>query len=292
MSEARVVLHPPAKLNLTLDVLFKRDDGYHEIESVMQAITLTDSLEVERRDAGGLVLEVSGRECPVAGNLVTTAAERYFAATGRPFGVHARLDKRIPLGAGLGGGSSDAASMLVALARLDREPLPTARLAEVAASIGSDVPFFLHCAGGGATTVIARGRGERIEPVADAPRFRFVVLYPGVVAPTARVYANVNLDLTRRRADLRNPVRMTLGGPAADRFAFPNALEAPFRSLYPEVARLQDRVSAETGREFRVTGSGSAMFTTVEDAAQGARVIQTLQAVAAGESCMCSSLAS
>lgn len=287
-SARRAVLRAPAKLNLYLDVLFKRADGYHELESVMQAVDLCDVLEVERAEGSAIAFEVAGRECPIDGsNLVVRAAESAFSRLKRRFGLKVLLRKNIPLGAGLGGGSADAAAMLRAVNHFAEDALSAADLAALAGGLGSDVPFFLT---GG--TAIARGRGERIEPL-DSSRIRtqtYCVLFPGVHVPTPRIYGFLNLVLTEPKGDLRNFVS-ALDRTGSDALpAFHNSLAVPFRNLYPELAALQDRASAAVGHEFHVTGSGSAMFAAVRDRADGADVVRQLQAMAAGELFVCESL--
>src|SRR3989454_549926 len=156
----RLVLNAAAKINLALEVLGKRDDGYHEVATVMQAVDLSDRLVIE--DAEGLELRVSAPDLPSDGrNLVVRAAHALREATAVSRGARITLDKRIPVAAGLGGGSADAAAALVGLSRLWGLRWPAARLAELAVTLGTDVPFFLR---GGAA--LGTGRGERIEPVA------------------------------------------------------------------------------------------------------------------------------
>ncbi len=283
----RVVARAPAKLNLYLDVLGRRDDGYHEIESVMQTIDLFDRLTVTRASGTDVTLEVTGRPCPVDGNLVLRAAEEFFSCTGRRSGFAVVLQKIVPMGAGLGGGSSDAACMLGTLNLLLDQPLAHSELERIGARVGSDVPFFFS---GGAA--IARGRGERIEPLSDRalPRFSFVLHFPGVNVSTAAIYSSLNLRLTGAKNDLRRAIESLATVETVHDPEFFNALAEPFRRLYPELAALQDRVSRETGYMFHLTGSGSAIFAAVEDRAAGLRVQERLQAVAAGETFVVESL--
>lgn len=285
-NERRVAVRAPAKLNLYLDVLGKRGDGFHELESVMQTITLYDELVVERSDAPGVRLRVEGRECPSGpGNLVVRAAETLLSAMQERTGLSLFLQKNTPLGAGLGGGSSDAAGTLLAVARLLGEGrVDRDELSRIAATLGSDVPFFLI---GG--TAIARGRGERIEPIeaSDTRSFDYVVLYPGREASTPRVYGALDLSLTFPRHNLRHFCQQLRRSAADNVPNYYNALTTPFRASYPELARLQDRVVAETGRVFHVTGSGSAMFCVVRDEADGEGLLQELGDMRAGEAFSC-----
>src|SRR5512145_2350061 len=155
----RLVLSAAAKVNLTLEVLGKRPDGYHEIATVMQTVDLADRLTLE--DAETLELDASAAGVPTDGtNLALRAAMALRETVGITRGVRISLDKRIPVAAGLGGGSADAAAVLLGLNRLWGLRWPRARLEAIAVTLGMDVPFFLR--GGGA---LATGRGEQLEPV-------------------------------------------------------------------------------------------------------------------------------
>src|SRR4030042_6633058 len=161
----------PAKINLVLEVLGKRDDGYHELRSLVQTISLCDVISLEPTDV--ISLECSEPVLQTSDNLAIRAAELLRQVSGCQKGARIKLQKRIPWGAGLGGGSSDAATTLVALNRLWELKLKTSELIELAARLGSDVPFFIH---GGAGLV--EGRGEKVTPLeAVAPRW-FVLLIP------------------------------------------------------------------------------------------------------------------
>ncbi|TAE78866.1 MAG: 4-(cytidine 5'-diphospho)-2-C-methyl-D-erythritol kinase [Verrucomicrobia bacterium] len=181
MNEA-LILEAPAKLNLSLRVLRRREDGFHEIDSLMVRLPgLCDRLTF--RPAASDAFSCDDPSVPSDGsNLVLKARDAYRVASGRaqPLAIH--LEKRVPHGAGLGGGSSDAAATLQALDRLSDEPLGTERLMEIAATLGSDIPFFL-----GGATARARGRGERIDAAPNPPALRLVLLKPsfGVATPDA-----------------------------------------------------------------------------------------------------------
>jgi 4-diphosphocytidyl-2-C-methyl-D-erythritol kinase len=185
------------KVNLVLEVLGRRPDGFHEIRTVFQTIDLHDELEF--REASGIELD-----CPdLPGleperNLVWRAANAIRSAAGAPCGAAITLRKSVPAGAGLGGGSSNAAIALLALNRFWNLNLPQADLANLASSLGSDVPFFLE---GG--TALGIGRGEEIYPLPDAPSSCLVVVFPGVQVSTAAAYAGLNLSLTTWKRPLR-----------------------------------------------------------------------------------------
>jgi 4-diphosphocytidyl-2-C-methyl-D-erythritol kinase len=285
-------VRPFAKLNLFLEVLFERGDGYHEIESLMQAIDLRDELTVEQlpgSSAGRIDLAIGGDYVAPADptNLVVRAAEAYFSAVKQPRGLKVNLRKSIPPGAGLGGGSSDAAGMLTLLNTLDDSRLAPEELSELAATLGSDVPFFLH---GG--TAVARGRGERIEPLEDGtiPPYGFVLLYPRVTSPTPDIYRTLKSCLTTDKRDLHRLLADLVQGRDRRSPPFYNALSAPFRRVFPAIAALMDRVSEALARPFHVSGSGSTLFTVVEGERDGEDVLRRLQAMAAGDTFLCRSL--
>lgn len=232
-----------AKINLTLEVLGKRPDGYHELRSVVARIPLHDDVELTDAPAGEVTVEMIAEgvdvpPVPAESNLAVRAARALMSAAGISRGVHIRILKRIPAGAGLGGGSADAAAVIDGLNGLWGLRLPVERLCAVGAEVGSDVPALIL---GG--TVMMEGRGERVTPIADfnLPPFddRFVLRIPGVNASTARVYGEFReTDRGRCRNDLQ---------PAACR-------------LYPEIAETLARMEEEGLEGVQMSGSGSAVF--------------------------------
>jgi 4-diphosphocytidyl-2-C-methyl-D-erythritol kinase len=178
-------LRTPAKINWMLEVLGRRPDGFHEVKTVIQTIDLADSLELE--SAGDLTLEATGEGLPpVEENLTMRAARLLLERTGHQGGARIRLTKAIPIAAGLGGGSSDAASALRGLAQLWSLEMSPESLRELAAELGSDVPFFLQ---GG--TALSEGRGERLTSLPDAPEAALLVVVPPMSIPrkTERMYS-------------------------------------------------------------------------------------------------------
>jgi 4-diphosphocytidyl-2-C-methyl-D-erythritol kinase len=289
-----VTVRAPAKLNLSLAVLARRDDGFHEIESLMVPVTLRDSLRVRVSEQPGIRLHVrfGGRLATAAGmplahdvpsdatNLVVRAAQALAVEAGiapsvdSPCvpGLDIELVKRIPSGSGLGGGSSDAAAVLVAAAQVWGLDYPPERLAAIGGRIGSDVPVFF--AGGAA---IAGGRGERIEPVAGIPPLHAVIARPVAGLSTAAVYGRCTPDATRRGA-----ARQLAAALAAGRFraALPlmhNSLEQPAREMCAEVGRLLDHFSRAGAVHPLLTGSGSACFALARSAVEARRVAARLE---------------
>ena len=260
--QGRVVVTCPAKLNLFLEVVGRREDGYHEIDTVMQAVDLCDELVIEPRADGLVVLECDDPELPTdEGNLVVRAALALREATGCRAGASVRLTKRVPAQAGLGGGSSDAAGALVGLNTLWGLGLGVEELVPVAAAVGSDVAFFLW---GG--TARCRGRGEVVEALGVGGVFRYVLVCPGVGVPTGAAYGKLRFPLTPVGADISMTVQSVAnsdaGGVARALF---NRLEGPACALRPELLAVRERLM-ECGLFSGVcmTGSGSALFGVCE----------------------------
>ena len=244
-----------AKLNLTLDVLGRRADGYHEIATVLQTISLHDVLEVER--SSSTVFEASG--LPVKGeNLVEKAARQLEAHIGRPLPFTIRLHKRIPIGAGLGGGSADAAAFLRAAVRLASLQIPTAELDALAAAVGQDVPFLLR---GG--TAVATGLGSTVQRLPPLPAsWAFLVASPPIEVKTSTVYAAV--DGSFQSAGRTPSVAALLeaeGTPDPENFG--NDLEPAALRLYPELERLIAPLRSGMER-LRMTGTGGCFFASFE----------------------------
>ena len=245
----------PAKINLTLEVLGKRPDGYHETVSILQTVDLCDTLTVE--SASHLHLTAPGLDCDEFDNLVLKAARLLRASTGCILGAEMLLEKRIPAAAGLGGGSSDAAAALTALNQLWELGLGSQALADLAARLGSDVPFFL-----GSATALARGRGERLEPLPPQSGLWVVLTVPPVVIPhkTKALYAALTpADFSDGFATLTLARRLAEGEPLPFA-ALRNVFERPAFALYPLIASYREAMLAAGAPFVRLSGSGPALF--------------------------------
>ncbi len=263
MSSLRsVVLEAPAKVNLFLKVLGRRPDGFHEIDTLFQAIGLHDGVAVAVADSG-VTLEVVGADLgPTEENLGYRAARAVLAETGAGQGVHVRLEKHIPAGAGLGGGSSDAAAVLKAVNLLLGSPLPQNRLAELGAALGSDVPFFL----GPSPLSVGRGRGERLLPLAPLPPLHLVVVLPPVHVATGPAYSALS-GARKERLDTGAEGRRMGERPRtwADIAAFAhNDFEEVVPASHPEVDRSLDALRRAAGGFALLSGSGAACFAAFE----------------------------
>jgi 4-diphosphocytidyl-2-C-methyl-D-erythritol kinase len=249
MRVAGLRLQAPAKLNLYLAITGRRPDGYHELQSVLEPIDWCDAL-ILYPAAPGRFERIGGLpEVPAEHDLSVRAARALAEAAGLRFGVRIVLDKQVPSGAGLGGGSGDAAAVLTALNRLWRLDWPLARLESIALSLGADVPAQLYGA-----PVYVRGIGERVEPIA-LPLRHYVVLFPGVACPTATMYAAP--DLVRDAAP-----RSAAEWLAAPTYA--NAFQPVAEARHPAIRRAAEWLRQQFG-EAVLSGSGSALWARVDD---------------------------
>jgi 4-diphosphocytidyl-2-C-methyl-D-erythritol kinase len=262
----RVALRTPAKVNLHLEVLRLREDGYHEIETVLQAVNLFDEVTVELRErrAGepriDLAVEPFGSAPENPTNLGWRAAQLFCARTGRSGHLRIDLRKSIPARAGLGGGSSDAAAVLVGCDRLFDTHLEAAELEALGAEIGSDVPFFIR---GG--TQVARGRGTELTPVAAPKRGLFLIFKPAIDLSTSDVYAGLNMGLTSRspRVNISNIEALIARFPTGSWFGT-NRLEDVVLPSYPVLQRLVQELR-ERAPVAMLSGSGAAVFAVFDD---------------------------
>lgn len=240
----------PAKINLSLKILSRRDDGFHEIETFIAPISVCDEIKIERRSLEkGIEFQCDDAAVPAGDdNLIVRAARTFFAATKLKPAVCIELRKKIPHGAGLGGGSSDAASTLLTLNELFEAKLPLETLAKMAEAIGSDVPFFIF-----QSAALCKGRGELVTPVKLRERLSLLLLKPGFAVSTASAYA--------RWQDSREIPSVSY---AAQEFAghtFLNDLERPVFEKFVFLAQLKMWLleQREVGAAL-MSGSGSTVF--------------------------------
>jgi 4-diphosphocytidyl-2-C-methyl-D-erythritol kinase len=259
-----VTLSAPAKVNLFLRVLARQADGYHGVETLLCLISLSDTLQAERSEGRGVTLEVQGADLgPATENLAVRAAERVLDATGNRFAVHLTLTKRVPVRAGLGGGSSDAAAALHAVNRLANDAVPRHELLQLAAHLGSDVPFFCT----GAPLALAWSRGERMIRLPPLPPSPALLVVPKVGVTTAEAYTWI--DGSRPPAFRRGAVALDLDvlarwGDIA-RMAG-NDFETPVFERHPEVRSAFEALVTTRPLVCRMTGSGSALFAVYRSA--------------------------
>ncbi len=246
-----LTLHAPAKINLCLSVLGRRPDGYHEVRMLMQAVGLFDRVTV-RLAGDGVTVTCDARGVPSGeGNIAGKAAREMLALAGMRQGLAVDIVKNIPVAAGLGGGSSDAAAVLVACNRLLGLGWDRKRLAEVGARLGMDVPFFLH-----GPTALAAGRGEILEPLPCPDPFWALLVNPAFGTSTAWVYQNLKLELTKK-VDCNRIARLSVSKIAA---SLHNDLETVTASAHPVIGEMEQALAAAGALGARMSGSGPTVF--------------------------------
>ena len=260
----RISLKAPAKINLFLEILGKRDDGYHEIETVMQEIDLVDNLQFEEIQEG-VRLKCNDKNIPSdENNLVCKAANLILNECGIKRGVLISLEKNIPVGAGLGGGSSDAAATLKALNLLWKIGLNDAELMEFAAKLGSDIPFFIK-----GKTALCSGRGEKITPIEVKSEMNYLVIFPHINISTATIYRNLKIDLTKKIIDVSFFLNALKHPKVAGicKLLF-NRLEEVVFTTYPDLLDVKKTLDHFDFCGLSVSGSGSAFFGLCRDRQQ------------------------
>ena len=255
----KVCVQAPAKINLTLDIVGTREDGYHLLESVFQSVDIYDTVTARKRWRKGITLKADGCDCPMEKNTAYKAAVAFMHYTGLNKGVHLTVQKRIPQQAGMGGGSADAAGVLVALNRLFEANLTTEQLCEIGLTVGADVPF---CVVGG--TAFVTGIGEEIKPLPPLPDCCIVIAQPKEGISTKEAYAAVdNAEILARpnnAAAIRALEEGDLAGVCAQAvnvFESATQLEG-VRDIRRRMEQYQPLCS-------QMTGSGSVVFAIFEN---------------------------
>ena len=265
-------IRAPAKVNLSLRVVGKRRDGYHLIDTIMVPVDLYDEIEIARARPGAKISVTCDDPKIPAGekNLAYKAAALLLGkdAAKTPVAIH--IKKRIPAGAGLGGGSSDAAAVLVGLNRLLRLKKSRRQLLRLAAKIGADVPFFII-----RRPARARGIGERLKPLKSPGRLWLVIAYPGFPVSTAWAYRSLSFKLTKNivKTSLNRHVWPLRGST----FELVNDLEKPVFRRYPKVARLKRKLAEAGAAGTLMSGSGSSVFGIFSSGDKARRAFLCLQ---------------
>jgi 4-diphosphocytidyl-2-C-methyl-D-erythritol kinase len=245
----------PAKLNLMLHVVGRRQDGYHELQTVFQLIDLCDRIDISVRMDGSITRLAGPPGVSESDDLAIRAARTLRQVSGTPLGAEITIKKRIPLGGGLGGGSSDAATTLVALNQMWRTGYSSAQLGDFGSALGADVPVFVA-----ARSAWAEGIGERLTPVTLGADSWYVVIFPGVAVPTASVFQAP--ELTRNSPPTTMRGFLETGGR--------NDCEAVVRARFPAVGEALDWLGRHAPA--RLTGTGSCVFAKFSRAADAERV--------------------
>jgi 4-diphosphocytidyl-2-C-methyl-D-erythritol kinase len=267
----------PCKINLLLNILGQRPDGFHELETVMHPVGVWDRLEFSSRDSGGIELTCNDPALPTdSTNLVYRAAANFFQKAEISASIRIHLEKRIPLAAGLGGGSGNAANTLLGLNEMFGQPLTQIHLAEIASALGSDVPFFLQSRPARAT-----GRGEQIIPLDFFPALKGVyvlLIYPGFGVPTAWAYqqlAKFPAALHGQKGRAERLISLLQNGTLdSAASAFFNSLEAPALQKYPLLAIIQEFFRKNGAAATLMSGSGSTTFALVHGEAKANELVE------------------
>ncbi|MBA4495826.1 4-(cytidine 5'-diphospho)-2-C-methyl-D-erythritol kinase [Paenactinomyces guangxiensis] len=264
----------PAKINLTLDALYKRTDGYHELEMVMTTVDLADRIDMFELPGPAISLESSSGLVPQdERNLAYRAAALLKEKTGIKRGVHIRIHKQIPVAAGLAGGSSDAAATLRGLNRLWKLHLSDAELAGIGAEIGSDVPFCVY-----ANTAIARGRGELLTPLPPPPPCWVVLAKPAHGVSTADVFQRLRIDQIEEHPRTKAMVEAIKNRdyPSVNRH-LGNVLESVTMKMDPEVRKIKEKMIQFGADGVLMSGSGPTVFALVKKEARARRLVNGLR---------------
>ena len=247
-----------AKVNLTLDVLGKREDGYHDLQSVMQTISVRDDVEIDVGTGKPWTLSCSREDLPQDENNLAWKAAKVFCDSLKidPDGIAIRITKRIPSGAGLGGGSADAAAVLRALNRHFGAPLSILALAELGAKVGSDVPFCVLCG-----TAMVEGRGERLRKLPELPDCVFVVCKPEFSVSTPELYRKIDTVAIPRRPDNMAMESALLAGDLGKiAELLENVFDPVVTSEHLELNYIKSICNSYGALGMQMTGSGSAVF--------------------------------
>ncbi|MDR3721896.1 MAG: 4-(cytidine 5'-diphospho)-2-C-methyl-D-erythritol kinase [Candidatus Acidoferrales bacterium] len=255
-----------AKVNLCLHVLGRRPDNYHELRTIFQTISLHDTLSLSRTRQPGIILETDDAALPTGPeNLVYRAINAIACEIGFRGGIRARLEKRIPIARGLGGGSSDAAAALIGMLRLAKKTLPLERMMEIAAGLGADVPFFLF--GGRALAV---NRGDEIYPLDDGPKRTIVVVSPkDIGVSTKDAYQWLSAELTRLSKPNRIWEFCALCWSRQETVS--NDFEGPVFSRHPRLGEIRSELLKRGAANAALAGSGSAVFGVYRNPARARR---------------------
>ncbi len=258
-SEKNIIkIKSPAKVNLTLDVVSKRKDGYHNLETIMVLVSLCDIIEITGTMSNQIEIISNNKDLPTdSGNIIHRAVKLLQEKTGIKKGAIIKLNKKIPIAAGLGGGSSNGASVLLALNKLWKTGLTINHLAEIGKKLGADVPFFVY-----GKTALARGIGEKIYPIKIKKDFWLVLVNPGFPVSTAWVYKNLNLPLTKKAENNNKLISLLEKGERPDlwsKYLF-NDLENITLKKFPVLTKIKKAIMESGALNVLMSGSGPSVF--------------------------------
>ncbi|MDA8235800.1 MAG: 4-(cytidine 5'-diphospho)-2-C-methyl-D-erythritol kinase [Clostridia bacterium] len=267
-----ITIKARAKINLTLDVVGRLPDGYHEVEMVMQALELHDTLTLRSQEEG-IAIACDHPQVPTGeGNLVYRCARALQQATGIDRGVHITIDKRLPVAAGLAGGSSNGAAALIGLNKLWNLGLTREQLMEIGVTLGADIPF---CILGG--TALAKGKGEKLTPLQGIKGLPVVLVNPPMGVSTAEVYKNFDGAKVSHRPNIRAMIDALASGDCrgvVDNLG--NVLETVTLEMHPEIAIIKVELLAAGALGVLMSGSGPTVFAITTSQEEGAKIAQRL----------------
>lgn len=251
-----VVIKAMAKVNLGLDVLRRRENGYHDVKMVMQTVNLYDTLTLSKADEGIVITTNTGELPSNEDNLIYKAAKLLFEYAGKIAGVSIHLDKRIPIAAGMAGGSTDAASTLLGINELYNLDLTKEELAEIGVKIGADVPYCIY---GG--TYLSEGIGEVLTKLPDAPECYIVIAKPGIGVSTKYVYENLHIETVEKHPDIDGMIdAIKTGSLDGVTEKMENVLETVTIKRYPEIETMKKCLLENGAENALMSGSGPTVF--------------------------------
>jgi len=272
----------PCKINFRLKVLNRRKDGYHNISSIMVPVAIYDDIDISLRTSGIRVV-CPALSIPEKDNIVYKAIEAFFSKAKIDHGISVNITKRIPAGAGLGGGSSDAAAVLKALNTIASNPLSFDVLEDLALKIGADVPFFLKN-----VPCIAKGVGNIITPIKDWPRFWYVIVTPRVNIATSWVYSNLNLKLTQHED---KAIIRWFGMDRSNVFSMlENDLERVTVGMVPSIQIIKDAMMELGAAGSLMSGSGPSVFGVFESEEKANSAFRSIASRDLGDTFVCAGL--
>ncbi|MCD6487372.1 MAG: 4-(cytidine 5'-diphospho)-2-C-methyl-D-erythritol kinase [Syntrophobacterales bacterium] len=258
-----IIMQSPAKVNLFLRVLGKRSDGYHDILSIIQRISLYDEMSFDLKGNGIKVVCPGGLAPGNKNNIAYRAAEAVLSNKSCYSGVEITINKRIPVAAGLGGGSSNAATTLVTLNEMTGTKYSTEELMQMGAKLGADVPFFVF-----GKTALASGIGDRLKQVEAVPKLWFILINPGFEISTGDIYGNLNLGLTKEPIKYSMPRFVTMSHIAKELY---NDLEKVSLRFYPVLSDIKKLLTANGALGSLMSGSGPTVFGVFRNEADAKR---------------------
>ncbi len=264
-----IVRQSPAKVNLFLKVLRKRSDGYHDILSIMQRISLYDEMKFDLKGTGIRIICPGGVVPENKDNIAYKAAEVILSGVSCHPGIEITINKKIPVAAGLGGGSSNAATTLVTINEMTGAKYSTGELMKIGAKLGADVPFFIF-----GKTALASGIGDRLEPVKDIPKLWFILVNPGFEIYTRDIYENLKLGLTKEPIKYRMPRFATMSHVAEGLY---NDLEGVSFRFYPVLSDIKKRLTANGALGSLMSGSGPTVFGLFKNEVEARKAEQNLK---------------